>query len=101
MQHPDKDLQRASLLASFNASQLRETKELLAQCKEEFKSIGSMNLSKLNSTAGGFGDSASFRNFSASFSRLIASPGGLPRSATGPIANKEEEDDNFDWDSIT
>ena len=80
-----------------------QTKELFAQCKEELKATGSLNLGKLNGFSGAFfGDSATFRNFSASFSRLIASPGvGSPRAATCEVATKEDEDDNFDWDSIT
>lgn len=106
LENPDKDSQRASLLASFNSSQLGETMDLLKQCQEEFKAtgIGSLKASSYN-------DSATFRNFSASFNRLLTSPGtpgttlveGQRAQPAAGYANANDDDDDhaFDWDSIT
>ena len=93
LDNPGKDSQRATLLASFNAGQLGETRDLVKQCQEEFKttSIGSLKASSFN-------DSTTFRNFSASFNKMLATA----QPPTGrAYANDDEDENAFDWDSIT
>lgn len=94
LDNPEKDSQRASLLASFNAGQLGETRDLLKQCQEEFKatSIGSLKASSFN-------DSTTFRNFSASFNQMLAT--APPVSGQTNTNNDDDDEHAFDWDSIT